>query len=49
METIKDILNLCNDAVFYDYKKLGIIEELNRVRKCIIIIFLKQFRIQEFL
>ena len=36
METIKDILNICNAAVFYDYKNIGIIEELNQVRKCII-------------
>ena len=36
METIKDILNFCISAVFYDYKVIGIIEELNRVRKCII-------------
>ena len=36
METIKDILNFCNAAVFYDYKNMSIIEELNQVRKCII-------------
>ena len=41
METIKDILNFCNAAVFYDYKNIGIIEELNQVRKCIIISFYK--------
>ena len=35
METIKDILKFCNSAVFYDYKIIGIIEELNQVRKCI--------------
>ena len=32
METEKDLLNFCNDAVFYDYKKIGIICELNPVR-----------------
>ena len=29
METVKDIINFCNDAVFYDCKKIGILEELN--------------------
>ena len=33
METIKDILNFCNEALFYDYENDGIIEELARVRK----------------
>ena len=32
METVKDLLNFCNDAVFYDYKNIGIICELNTVR-----------------
>ena len=41
METIKDKLNFCKSVVFYDYKNLGIIEELNQVRKCIIISFYK--------
>ena len=41
METVKDILNFCNDAVFYDYKKTGIIEEINQVYKCIINRFYK--------
>ena len=36
METIKDILNFCNSAVFYNYKNTEIIVELNQVRKCII-------------
>ena len=36
METIKDNLNFCIDAIFYDYKNIGITEELNHVRKCII-------------
>ena len=31
METKKDIINICNDAVFYDYKNIGIICELNQV------------------
>ena len=43
METIKDKLNFCKSVVFYDYKNLGIIEELNQVRKCIIISFYKTF------
>ena len=41
METIKDILNFCNDAVFYDFETIGITCELNQVRKCIINIFYK--------
>ena len=35
MNTIKDILNFCNDSVFHDYKSIGIVEKLNQVRKCI--------------
>ena len=42
METTKDILNFCNAAVFYDYKQIGITEELNQVRKCIINKFYKK-------
>ena len=38
METIKDILNFFNAAVFYDYT---VIVELNQVRKCIINSFYK--------
>ena len=41
METTKDLLNFCNDAVFYDYKNIGIICELNRVRTFIIKRFYK--------
>ena len=41
MESVKDILNLCNAAVFYDYKNVGNICELNQVRKCIINSFYK--------
>ena len=41
METIKDILNFCNSAVFYEYKNIGFIEELNQVRKCVINSFYK--------
>ena len=36
MKTIKDIWNFCNAAIFYNYENDGIIEELSRVRKCII-------------
>ena len=41
METTKDILNFCNEAVFYDYKNIGIICELNPVRTFIINRFYK--------
>ena len=41
METIKDLLIFCNDAVFYDYKNNGIICELNPVRTFIINRFYK--------
>ena len=41
METIKDILNFCNDAVFYDYKNIGVICELNPIRTFIINRFYK--------
>ena len=33
METKKDFLNFCIAAVFYDYKNIGIIDELNQARK----------------
>ena len=49
METIKDILNFCNDAIFYDYTNVGITCELNQVRRCIINnFFIQQFQIVEF-
>ena len=41
MSSIKDILNFCNAAMFYDYENDGIIDELCRVRKCIIGSFFK--------
>ena len=41
METEKDLLNFCNDALFYDYKNIGIICELNPVRTFIINRFYK--------
>ena len=41
METIKELLNFCNDAVFYDYKNIGLICELNPVRTFIINRFYK--------
>ena len=41
MENVKDLINFCNDAVFYDYKNIGIICELNPVRTFIIIRFYK--------
>ena len=36
METKKHIFNFCNAAVFYDYKNIGNIKELNQAHKCII-------------
>ena len=35
MESVKDILNFGNAAIFYDYTNIGITCELNQVRKCI--------------
>ena len=43
METGKDLLNFCNDAMFYDYKDIGIICELEPVRTFIIFRFYKTF------
>ena len=39
METVKGVLNFCNAAIFHDYKNIGIIEEVNQARRCIINIF----------
>ena len=36
METVKDLLNFCNHALFYDHENIGVVEELNQVRKYII-------------
>ena len=36
MNTIKDILDFCNKAIFLDYKNLECIEDFNQVRKFII-------------
>ena len=36
METVKNILNFCNAAIFYEYTNIGITCELNQVRKCIV-------------
>ena len=41
MKTIKDILNFCNAAIFYDYENKESIEELGQVRNCIINSFYK--------
>ena len=41
METTKDLLNFCNDAVFYDYKNIGLICEPSPVRTFIINRFYK--------
>ena len=42
MSSIKDILNFCNAAIFYDYENDGVIDELCRVRKYIIDSFFKK-------
>ena len=39
MKTIKNVLNFCNAAVFYDYKNIDTVLELKQVRKCITNIF----------
>ena len=36
MESVKDPLNFCNAAVFYEYTSISTTVELNQVRKCII-------------
>ena len=36
METIKDILSICNAAVFYEYKNNCNMDDLNQLGKCII-------------
>ena len=41
METVENLLNFCNDAVFYDYKNIGIICELSPIRTFIINRFYK--------
>ena len=41
METVKDLLKFCSDAVFYDYRNIGITCELNPVRTFIITRFYK--------
>ena len=41
MKTVKNILNFCIAAVFYDYTNVGITCELNQVRKCVINSFYK--------
>ena len=41
METIKDLLEFTNSAVFYDFKNIGIICELNPVRTFLINRFYK--------
>ena len=35
MKRVKDFLNICNAAIFYDYKNIDIIEEINQARRCI--------------
>ena len=31
METVKDLLNFCNHALFYYHENIGVAEELNQV------------------
>ena len=40
-ELKKDLLNFCNDAMFYDYKNVEGIGKFNQVRNCIINAFYK--------
>ena len=39
MENTENILNFCFGGIFYDYKNIGITDELNQVRECIKNIF----------
>ena len=41
MKTIKDVMNFCKAAVFYDYTNIGSTCEIIQVRKCIINSFYK--------
>ena len=41
MEATKDFLNFCNEAVFYDYKNMGITIEFSPIRTKIINRFYK--------
>ena len=36
METVRDLLNFCNRAIFFDYNNKEILTEFNQIRKCII-------------
>ena len=39
METVKDVLNFCNEITFYDHNSIASVIELNQARDCIIKIF----------
>ena len=39
METVEFVTIFCNAAIFYDYKNIGNIDELNQARRCTINIF----------
>ena len=41
METVKDVLNFCNHALFYDHENIGVIDEFNQIRKYIFTSFHK--------
>ena len=36
METIKDILNFCTEAIFYDYENGSFTDKLSLVHRCVI-------------
>ena len=42
METVKDLIDICNHALFYDHENIGVAEELNQVRKYLIKSFHKR-------
>ena len=49
MERVKDKLNFCSAAVLYDFTNIGIVCELNQVRKCIINNFYKTIPVSRIL
>ena len=39
MERVEDVFYFCIATIFYDYKNIGIIDELYQARKCINTVF----------
>ena len=39
MESIKELLNFCNELLFYDFDNVEIADKMNLTRECIIDIF----------